>query len=169
MEWVLSTSAKQSSTLDVEAVTESKLVNWSPIQQPSHGEFNRWRKVSTSSKFTLVFFSAEGKRDWGLFRCASCFVRDKNFFHLIFLNSIEKRFFRCLEKRDELKHILSTTQTLLFGVTLDYWSNKFTSDSYITITLHHQIDAEMKLYILKTLLFNKAKTGGKSRYTQSEQ
>jgi hypothetical protein len=49
---------------------------------------------------------------------------------------------------------------------MDYWSNKFTSDSYLTITIHYENGAEMESYVLRTMLCDQSKTGGKySSYT----
>ena len=66
-----------------------------------------------------------------------------------------------LVKRAELKENLSRNPADLYGVTLDFWTNKYTSDSYLTITLHHQVDTEMITFVLRTTRFNYSKTAGK--------
>ena len=48
----------------------------------------------------------------------------------------------------------------LFDITTDFWKNKFSSDSYLTITLHYNKDGEMMNIVLKTVLFHDSKTGG---------
>ncbi|CAF4299270.1 unnamed protein product [Rotaria magnacalcarata] len=47
----------------------------------------------------------------------------------------------------------------LFGVTTDFWKNRFTSDSYLTINLHYNKDGQMKNLMLKTVPISEAKTG----------
>ena len=66
-----------------------------------------------------------------------------------------------LEKREELKDKLTKVSSKLYGVTLDYWTNKFTSDSYVTITIHYENDAAMESFVLKTLRFDQSKTTGR--------
>ncbi|CAF1238449.1 unnamed protein product [Adineta ricciae] len=51
----------------------------------------------------------------------------------------------------------------LFGISTDYWKNKFTSDSYLTTTLHYDKDGHMKNIVLKTVLFDESKTGANTK------
>jgi hypothetical protein len=74
-------------------------------------------------------------------------------------SSRKKRYF-VLVKREELKEKLSKNMKLLYGVTLDYWTNKFTSDSYLTTTLHYENNGEVESCVLKTSLFDQSKTAG---------
>jgi len=48
----------------------------------------------------------------------------------------------------------------LFGITTDFWKNKFSSDSYLTINLHYNKDGNMMHIVLKTVLIDESKTGG---------
>ncbi|CAF1031432.1 unnamed protein product [Rotaria sordida] len=41
----------------------------------------------------------------------------------------------------------------------DFWKNKFTSDSYLTVNLHYNKDGQMKNFMLKTVSISEAKTG----------
>ena len=67
-----------------------------------------------------------------------------------------------------LEHRLALIETLLtdlkvtklFGIAADFWKNKFSSDSYLTVTLHYSKDGNMKNLALKTILITEAKTGG---------
>lgn len=59
-----------------------------------------------------------------------------------------------------MKEKLAKNGARLYGVTLDYWANKYTSESYLTVTIHFESDAEMHSCVLKTLLFDQPKTGG---------
>lgn len=67
-----------------------------------------------------------------------------------------------------LEHRLELIQTLLgdlekiklFGVTTDFWKNKFSSNSYLTITLHYNKEGEMKNLVLKTVHVSESKNGG---------
>lgn len=67
-----------------------------------------------------------------------------------------------LERRTELIETLlfDLKKMKLFGITTDFWKNKFSSDSYLTITLHYNKDGNMKNIVLKTILVNESKTGG---------
>ncbi|CAF4861469.1 unnamed protein product, partial [Rotaria socialis] len=47
----------------------------------------------------------------------------------------------------------------LFGVTTDFWKNKYSSESYLTVALHYNKNGAMKSFVLKTVLFSDAKTG----------
>jgi len=53
----------------------------------------------------------------------------------------------------------------MFGITADFWKNKFTSDSYLTVNLHYNKDGKMRNLMLKTVLVNEAKTGGKFMFS----
>ncbi|CAF3864395.1 unnamed protein product, partial [Rotaria sp. Silwood1] len=65
------------------------------------------------------------------------------------------------------EHRLALIETLLpdlkkiklFGVTTDFWKNKFSSESYLTVNVHYNKDGYMKHLVLKTVLVNEAKTG----------
>ena len=48
----------------------------------------------------------------------------------------------------------------MIGVTGDYWKNSFTSDSYLTITLHYHLNGSIQTVALKTILVTTSKTGG---------
>ncbi len=67
-----------------------------------------------------------------------------------------------LERRLELIETLLPDLKMVkfFGITTDFWKNKYSSDSYLTITLHYNKDGNMKNLVLKTVLINEAKTGG---------
>lgn len=67
-----------------------------------------------------------------------------------------------LEHREELiQTLLSDLKIVkLFGITTDFWKNKFSSDSYLTITLHYNKDGDMVKIVLKTIQVNESKTGG---------
>ncbi|CAF1181524.1 unnamed protein product [Rotaria sordida] len=47
----------------------------------------------------------------------------------------------------------------LSGIIADFWKNKFTSDSYLTVNLHYNKDGQMKNFMLKTVSISEAKTG----------
>ncbi|CAF3834344.1 unnamed protein product [Rotaria sordida] len=66
------------------------------------------------------------------------------------------------------EHRLALIETLLpdlkkiklFGVTTDFWKNKLSSESYLTVNVHYNKNGYMKHLVLKTVLVNEAKTGG---------
>ena len=72
--------------------------------------------------------------------------------------------FEITERRQALKESLSNRfkPVKLFAVTGDYWKNKFTSESYFTITLHFGFDNKIEVIVLKTALFQASKTGGEN-------
>jgi len=67
-----------------------------------------------------------------------------------------------------LEHRVQLVETLLpdlkevklFGITTDFRKNKFSSDSYLTITFHYNKDGNMMNIVLKTIQVNESKTGG---------
>ncbi|CAF0758999.1 unnamed protein product [Adineta steineri] len=65
------------------------------------------------------------------------------------------------ERRVELiESLLSDLKMVkLFGITTDFWKNKFSSDSYLTITIHYNKDGNMMNLVLKTVLVSESKTG----------
>ncbi len=69
----------------------------------------------------------------------------------------------CLENRLALIESLlpDLKKIKMFGISADFWKNKFTSDSYLTVNLHYNKDGKMKNLMLKTVSISEAKTDGK--------
>ncbi|CAF1272829.1 unnamed protein product, partial [Didymodactylos carnosus] len=47
----------------------------------------------------------------------------------------------------------------LFGITCDYWKNKYSCESYLTINMHYGENGQIQNVMLKTMLFTASKTG----------
>ncbi|CAF3417660.1 unnamed protein product [Rotaria socialis] len=65
------------------------------------------------------------------------------------------------ENRSELinRLLFDLKKIKLFGITTDFWKNKYSSESYLTLTLHYNKGGVMNNFVLKTVLFSDAKTG----------
>ncbi|CAF3591535.1 unnamed protein product [Rotaria sp. Silwood1] len=65
------------------------------------------------------------------------------------------------ERRKEFIFILSEhlKNVKMIGVTGDYWKNKYTSESYFTITLHYHLNGSIRSVALKTTQITSSKTG----------
>jgi hypothetical protein len=48
----------------------------------------------------------------------------------------------------------------LFGITADFWKNKYSSDSHLIITLDYNKEGNIKNLVLKTVIISEYKTGG---------
>ncbi|CAF1525812.1 unnamed protein product [Didymodactylos carnosus] len=46
----------------------------------------------------------------------------------------------------------------LFGITCDYWKNKYSCESYLTINMHYGKNGQIQNVMLKTMLFTASKT-----------
>ncbi|CAF5226609.1 unnamed protein product, partial [Rotaria magnacalcarata] len=62
------------------------------------------------------------------------------------------------ENRSELinRLLFDLKKIKLFGITTDFWKNKYSSESYLTVTLHYNKGGVMNNFVLKTVLFSDA-------------
>ncbi|CAF1372757.1 unnamed protein product, partial [Didymodactylos carnosus] len=65
------------------------------------------------------------------------------------------------EKRLEFIEMLKVDlkNAKLFGITCDYWKNKYSCESYLTINMHYGENGQIQNVMLKTMLFTASKTG----------
>ena len=87
------------------------------------------------------------------------------------LFQISYKIYRLLFFKERRKLLTKSLETCfksvkLFAVTGDYWNNKFSSESYVTITLHFGFDNKIEIVVLKAVLFQLSKTGGNNKRQQ---